>query len=212
MTISGWLHLGWALGVAGTGVWLVLLRRGVIHSPYSGLSYRLAWRLGFPERAYNFATVVPERLWRSSRPDVRFLTYLREHYGLERVISLNGETRNAFHPAMPDLGLELVVRHWSNDFPPDPEEIDALLALLDEPVPTLVHCAAGKDRTGFAIACYRIERQGWDLEQALAEMRRHWHKPHQRPWFDEALRERYRARQSKAPAAHETAGGERRRG
>jgi protein tyrosine phosphatase (PTP) superfamily phosphohydrolase (DUF442 family) len=37
--------------------------------------------------------------------------------------------------------------------------------------PVLVHCAAGHDRTGTAVAAYRVVVSGWTADQALAEMR-----------------------------------------
>ncbi len=181
----------WTIGLAGGGVglgWIGLLRAGWIHQPYSGLSKAIAWRLGFPEQAYNFGVVEPGRLWRASRPDAEFVRYLRDRYGLERVISLNGSKGNTFHHALPALGIELLERKWSNNRVPDADQLDEVLGLMREPVRTLVHCGAGKDRTGFAVACYRIAEQGWLLEHAVTEMRRHWHKPHRRPWFVDALR------------------------
>ena len=36
--------------------------------------------------------------------------------------------------------------------------------------PVYVHCAAGKDRTGYAVATYRIVEQGWDADSAIEEM------------------------------------------
>ena len=36
--------------------------------------------------------------------------------------------------------------------------------------PVLVHCAEGKDRTGYAIATYRIVEEQWDADSAIEEM------------------------------------------
>ena len=36
--------------------------------------------------------------------------------------------------------------------------------------PMLVHCAEGKDRTGYAIAAYRIVEELWDVDSAVQEM------------------------------------------
>jgi hypothetical protein len=182
------------VGLVGAVGWYALLRRGAIHAPYSGLSHRVAWAGGFPERAYNFGEVEPGRLWRSSRPDPRFLAHLRDLRGLRRVLSLNGTKRNDFHDRVEELGLELVVRKWSNNRVPPEESLEEVLSLMRDGTPTLVHCGAGKDRTGFAVACYRLEAQDWSVEEAVREMRRHWHRPHQRPWFHEALRSRYPGR------------------
>jgi protein tyrosine/serine phosphatase len=37
-------------------------------------------------------------------------------------------------------------------------------------LPAFVHCRRGADRTGLMVAAYRIAVQGWDKEQAIAEM------------------------------------------
>src|SRR5262249_40026854 len=37
--------------------------------------------------------------------------------------------------------------------------------------PVLVHCSAGVQRTGGAVALFRVVEQGWTLERALAEMK-----------------------------------------
>lgn len=49
----------------------------------------------------------------------------------------------------------------------------AFLAVMDDPAnhPVLVHCLAGRDRTGVACAVYRIEYDRWPPERAVDEMR-----------------------------------------
>jgi protein tyrosine/serine phosphatase len=41
-----------------------------------------------------------------------------------------------------------------------------------------VHCQAGMDRTGFAVAAYRILVDGWDADRAMAELRGYQAFPH----------------------------------
>jgi protein tyrosine/serine phosphatase len=54
--------------------------------------------------------------------------------------------------------------------PPD-EKVKRALALINDPKnqPVFVHCAAGSDRTGAIVACYRIERSQWTAESAIRE-------------------------------------------
>jgi tyrosine-protein phosphatase SIW14 len=49
------------------------------------------------------------------------------------------------------------------------------LAVLDDPAnhPVLVHCVAGRDRTGTMCAIYRMEYDGWEPARAAAEMTEH---------------------------------------
>jgi protein tyrosine phosphatase (PTP) superfamily phosphohydrolase (DUF442 family) len=56
-----------------------------------------------------------------------------------------------------------------------PEAIDRLLAVLDDPnnYPVLLHCKAGLHRTGIMAAIYRMEYQGWDVADALRELKAH---------------------------------------
>jgi tyrosine-protein phosphatase SIW14 len=49
------------------------------------------------------------------------------------------------------------------------------LAVLDDPAnhPVLMHCVAGRDRTGTMCAIYRMEYDGWPPARAAAEMTEH---------------------------------------
>ncbi len=38
---------------------------------------------------------------------------------------------------------------------------------------TLIHCLRGIDRTGFAIALYRVNKEGWNPDKAIAEAKRY---------------------------------------
>ena len=59
---------------------------------------------------------------------------------------------------------------------PESEDIVILLSALRrlsaDPSrwPVFVHCAAGKDRTGYAIASYRIIEENWQADDAIHEM------------------------------------------
>lgn len=50
---------------------------------------------------------------------------------------------------------------------------EGFLAVMDDPknYPVLVHCVAGRDRTGAMCAIYRMEYDRWSPERAAAEMR-----------------------------------------
>ena len=56
---------------------------------------------------------------------------------------------------------------------PIPEhQVEAFFEFVDNPAnqPVLVHCSAGRHRTGYLCGRYRIERQGWTVEKAVQEM------------------------------------------
>lgn len=54
-----------------------------------------------------------------------------------------------------------------------PGVIDDFLALCDDPAnyPILVHCWAGRHRTGLLTAVYRMEYEGWPVADAARELR-----------------------------------------
>ena len=55
--------------------------------------------------------------------------------------------------------------------PHDDDVVRFLQIVTDESrLPAFVHCRRGADRTGMMVAIYRIAVQGWDKEQAIAEM------------------------------------------
>lgn len=124
-----------------------------------------------------FASVVEGQLYRSGGVSPRQLEYLATRYGIRTVISLlnpDAPESVAEREAAQRLGLT-----WHNIPLPgngastanDRRRIRQLLDPLPGE-PTLVHCAAGANRTGLAIGIYRIHHDGWTDEQVIAEMLR----------------------------------------
>jgi len=122
----------------------------------------------------NFSKVT-EKLWRGAQPDPKDADVFRRlaERGVKTVINLRYDHDD--FPALQGTGVAyawIPMRAWH------PEEEDVLLFLavlrraLADPQrwPVYVHCAAGKDRTGYVIAAYRIIEQGWDAESAIEEM------------------------------------------
>ncbi|MBK9129108.1 MAG: tyrosine-protein phosphatase [Phycisphaerales bacterium] len=136
----------------------------------------LAWHVTSltPKR---FTEVVPGKLYRSGAVTPAQLERLVAEPGIRRVISLLDPAAPqsvAEREAAARLGLV-----WENvplrgDGSSTPADRERILTLLTEPnaPPTLVHCAAGVNRTGLAIGLYRIHCQGWSYEAVLDEMRR----------------------------------------
>lgn len=159
------LLAGLALVAAATygGIRLRLFR-----APFPDFGKRIAWIIGEPEIGYNFDTVLDGRIYRSGEPDARFLEYLQQTRGLERLVSLNGPLPQ--HDVARDLGIDVTTFAWSVAEPPPREELEEVLAALDAEGSVLVHCAGGADRTGLAIATWRVRRLDWSVERALGEM------------------------------------------
>ncbi|MFL6446797.1 MAG: fused DSP-PTPase phosphatase/NAD kinase-like protein [Bryobacteraceae bacterium] len=92
--------------------------------------------------------------------------------GIKRVIDLRepGSSTAFEQKQLKKLGISYInipFRHFSA---PSDDQIEAVLKLLaSAETPTFIHCRRGKDRTGTAIACYRIQHDGWENERALRE-------------------------------------------
>ena len=176
-----------AVLIIGSGVGLF----GGIHfrwytAPYDAVGKTIAWTVGMPEPAYNFDTVVAGKLYRSGLPDARFLDYVRRRYGIEHVVSLVGASE--IHARAKDLGMNATILDWRTSKPPA-ADLKMLLDLFDRNERVLLHCRAGRDRSGYAIAIYRIRRQHWPLERAIEEMEAHGHSKRNRLETNRVLRE-----------------------
>ena len=125
-----------------------------------------------------FGVVVPGRLYRSGRVSPAELATVVRRYHVRTVLSLldpQAPESVRERQAAERLGLRWVNVPLRGDGSSTPAERARIEAVLADPqaVPVLVHCAAGVNRTGLAVGLYRIRRQGWTVEQVLAEMRRY---------------------------------------
>ncbi|MCP4218520.1 MAG: hypothetical protein GY765_28050 [bacterium] len=59
-----------------------------------------------------------------------------------------------------------------NTFSPKTEQFARFMEIVTHPdsQPVFLHCKHGADRTGSAVAIYRIKIQNWDTEEAIKEM------------------------------------------
>jgi len=122
----------------------------------------------------NFSKV-DDGLWRAAQPDTNDADVFRklERAGVKTVINLRHDHDDFPALAASDIAyVHIPMRAWR------PKDEDMVLFLasvrraLADPQrsPVLVHCAEGKDRTGYAIAAYRIVEQQWDADSAIQEM------------------------------------------
>jgi protein tyrosine/serine phosphatase len=146
------------------GVVVVLL--GVAGGALAYQAYRL------PKR---FAAVAEGHLYRSGEVSPGQLERLQREYGVRRVVSLlNAEApvTVAERAAAERLGLEWCNVPLPGNGASTPADRERIRALLTDPhaAPTLVHCAAGVNRTGLAVGLYRLHQEHWPLERVLAEL------------------------------------------
>jgi protein tyrosine/serine phosphatase len=131
----------------------------------------------------NLRVVEPGVLYRSGQltPD-GFVRVCRE-YGIRTVIALRDTNRDQDDEAESALCREYGITHVrmpQADWIPDAtgasggdRNIKQFIDLLADPntrYPMLVHCFAGIHRTGPYCAVYRMEKNGWTQEEAVAEL------------------------------------------
>jgi protein tyrosine/serine phosphatase len=129
----------------------------------------------------NVHTVTPGLLVRGGQPDEAGLRALKNAYGIRTVVNFNERTAGAEAATAGRLELNYLA------LPTDPLRLSeanvlAFLKVLDDArsdTPVYVHCKDGMDRTGVAVAAYRIVDCGWTADLALAELRRHQSFPHE---------------------------------
>jgi len=137
-----------------------------------------AGTIGYRQGAYpkRFGVVVDGHLYRSGEVSPIQLARLNKERGVRRVLSLldpEAPQSVAERAAAERLGIEWInvpLRGNGESTPADRERIKQVLSASNE-IPTLVHCAAGSNRTGLAVGLYRIHEQGWTVARVLAEMR-----------------------------------------
>lgn len=127
---------------------------------------------GLPKR---FAEVDSGVLLRSGQPTTRQIDNLIDRYGLKSVLiarsdkstSVPEEMQYATSRGVKVISVPIVSRSRVTD-----EQVAQFFSSIDEPAnrPLLVHCSAGRHRTGYLCALYRIERQGWSKKRAIEEM------------------------------------------
>jgi protein tyrosine phosphatase (PTP) superfamily phosphohydrolase (DUF442 family) len=122
---------------------------------------------------------VTERIFRGGQPEVRGWPELAK-IGVKTVIDLRrpGEHSTlAESLAVSAAGMRYVNVPMDGFATPTETQLAVPLSVLDAGEPVFVHCKLGCDRTGTVIAAYRISRQSWENQKALAEARQmglHW--------------------------------------
>jgi tyrosine-protein phosphatase SIW14 len=111
---------------------------------------------------------VNEHVYRGAQPHGEGFAGLAK-LGIKTVIDLRGERSE--QTAVESSGMRYVRLPWSGYKAPDNSQIATVLGLLNDNSawPVFVHCRRGADRTGTAIACYRIAHDHWSNQQALDE-------------------------------------------
>ncbi|MBK8913751.1 MAG: tyrosine-protein phosphatase [Phycisphaerales bacterium] len=141
----------------------------------SALALAATWdsRPDLPKR---FGVVEAGALYRSGEVSPRQLAHLAREHGVRTIISLldpSAPVSQRERRAAEQLGLRWVNIPLRGDGSSTPADRVRILEALETAGdgPTLVHCAAGSNRTGLAVGLHRIRRQGWTVERTMQELR-----------------------------------------
>jgi len=117
----------------------------------------------------NFGEITPNLL-RGGQPGADGLETLKE-MGVSIVIDMRSGASDHEKTAVNKLGMQYVSIPWHCPFPSDEAFARFLKIVEDNPDKKIfVHCRLGDDRTGMAIASYRMAEEGWSADEALKEM------------------------------------------
>ena len=148
----------------------------------------------------NFGVVEEGAIYRSGVLTTAAFEDVVEDNDVRTVVDLRHEARNTQREkaAAEALGLRYVQLPLFGDGRGDPNMYVQALRIMNDPEaqPVLVHCSAGAERTGGAVALYRHIFEGVPLDEAYAECAEHRHDPARNPnlkpmldaWVDEIER------------------------
>jgi tyrosine-protein phosphatase SIW14 len=136
----------------------------------------LALLPGCARLLYNFGEVRPGQIYRSAQPSPLFLRWLVREHGIRTLINLRGRTPGYESHFAAVHGLRVFSFDLSAIEPPSEADVQRFLAIVSDPAnqPVLVHCRQGVDRTGYMLALYRMQHEGWTAERAAREMNWFW--------------------------------------
>lgn len=117
----------------------------------------------------NFGEVTP-LLYRGAQPSQDGFNSLKK-LGVDIVVDLRDGNRDGEAKTVKGLGMKYVSIP-SQCYAPNDDIFARFLAVVRENPgkKVFVHCKLGKDRTGMAIASYRMAKQGWSADEAMKEM------------------------------------------
>lgn len=114
---------------------------------------------------------INEDIFRGGEPSVEDLRILANVFDIKTIVSLSGSIGHKIDPVVKQLEMEHIIIPISGL-----NSIDFLkylktniVNIINTKKPIYIHCKHGSDRTGLAIAIYRIEHDGWTPQQALDE-------------------------------------------
>jgi protein tyrosine/serine phosphatase len=117
-----------------------------------------------------FARVTPT-LYRGGQPSLKGLEELKK-MDVAIVVDMRSGSRKSEEKVVNKLGIKYVHISWHCPLPTDKPFARFLEVIEHNPgKKVFVHCRLGDDRTGMAVAAYRMAEEGWSADEAMNEMR-----------------------------------------
>ena len=92
--------------------------------------------------------------------------------GINLVVDLRGGASKEEEETAKKLGMQYVSIPSHCPFPKDETFAKFLRVVRENPAKKMfVHCQLGVDRTGMAVASYRMAEEGWSADEAMKEMK-----------------------------------------
>jgi protein tyrosine phosphatase (PTP) superfamily phosphohydrolase (DUF442 family) len=141
-----------------------------------------------------FSEVEAGAIYRSGMLTPEATRRVVEDNGIRTIIDLGAHERGSRGEARANrtaasLGVTRYRLDLYGDATGNPNDYLYALRLALDPAnqPVLIHCGAGTERTGAAVALYRMLRKGWTREEAMAEAIEMGHDPERNPRFSPTL-------------------------
>jgi len=117
----------------------------------------------------NAGQVTPN-LYRGAQPTGEGITALKQ-LGIEVVVDLRGAASRKEEAEVTRLGMRYVSIPSHCPFPEDEPWARFLKVIQENPgEKVFLHCRLGDDRTGMAVAAYRMADEAWTAQEAMKEM------------------------------------------
>ena len=124
----------------------------------------------------HFDVVSPGVLYRSGQLTKTQIREAVAKYGIRTIINFQtpGAGVNAERALAKDLGVDFENLPMPGSGFGKEAQFREVLSVCDDPDrrPVLIHCARGTCRTGTAVALYRLERNGWIVDDVSVELKR----------------------------------------
>lgn len=117
---------------------------------------------------------VNDNYYRGAQPDAASFNELKR-LGVKTVIDLRKDSRVEAPEQVKSLGMQYFNIPMKASKAATAEQTEFFLKLVNDPAnwPVYVHCKGGRHRTGALTAVYRITHDGWNADQAWAEMKKY---------------------------------------